>query len=73
MTNYELIWEYQQRITEIYKNEGLTCLSGLDNTYQLNGKNMLAWHSDVTRKCTVKHDGHFDYFQNFDDLMYIVK
>lgn len=70
MTNSELIWEYQRRIVEIYKNEDLTCLSGFDNTYQLNGKNILVWHSDVTRKCAVKYGGHFDYFQNFDDLVF---
>ena len=58
--------EYENLVIDIYEEQGLNCLSGLDSMYLLNGKPLLRWHNDVTRKCAVKNYGHFDFSKNFD-------
>lgn len=70
MDRHELIWEYQRSIIDLYKEHGLTSLRGLDDKYEINGRQIIMWHSEVTRKCSVKHNGQFNYFKNFDDLLF---
>jgi hypothetical protein len=70
MDKHELIWEYQRTIIDVYKTEGLTSLKGLDESYTINGRQILTWHSEATRKCKIKFNGQFNYFENFDDLLF---
>lgn len=70
MDRHELIWEYQRSIIDLYKEHNLTSLRGLDHKYEINGRQIIMWHSEVTRKCSVKHNGQFNYFKNFDDLLF---
>ena len=69
MERHELIWEYQRSINEIYIEQGLTSLSGLDK-FEINGKVITIWHTEATRKCWVKHNAHFNYLKNSDDLLF---
>lgn len=70
MDRHELIWEYQRSIIDIYKEHDLTSIRGLDAKYEINGRQVIMWHSEATRKCSVKHNGQFDYLKNFDDLLF---
>jgi len=70
MDRHELIWEYQRSIIDIYKEHDLTSLRGLEDKYEINGRQIIMWHSEATRKCSVKHNGQFNYFKNFDDLLF---
>ncbi len=70
MDRHELIWEYQRSIIDLYKEQGLTSLRGLYDKYEINGRQIIIWHSEATRKCSVKYNGQFDYLKNFDDLIF---
>jgi hypothetical protein len=65
-----LLWEYQKLVKEIYYEQNLSCLSGLNNEYLLNGRPILVWHNEVTRKFAVKNSGHFNYLKNLDDILF---
>ena len=65
-----LLWEYQKLVQEIYYEQSLSCLSGLNNEHLLNGKPILVWHNEVTRKSAVKNNGHFNYLKNLDDILF---
>jgi hypothetical protein len=66
----ELIWEYHKLHQKIYADYGLTSLSGLNNEFKLNGRELLVWHGEATRKCSVKYNGQFYHMKNFDDLLF---
>lgn len=66
----ELIWQYHRLHQKIYDEHGLTSLSGLNNEYILNGKNLLMWHHESTRKCSVKYSNQFNHMKNFDDILF---
>ncbi len=66
----ELILEYHKLHQKIYADYGLTSLSGLKNEFKLNGRALLVWHSDATRKCSVKYSGQFYHMKNFDDILF---
>lgn len=66
----DLIWDYHKLHQEIYLQYGLTSLSGLDQDFLLNGRNLLEWHHAVTRKCSVKYNGQFYHLKNFDDILF---
>lgn len=66
----ELIWEYHKLHQKMYDEHGLTSLSGLNNEFLLNGRNLLTWHHDATQKCSVKYNGQFDHMKNFDDILF---
>lgn len=70
MEKQELIWEYQRAIIGIYKTEGLTSLRGLDDSYTVNGRQIIVWHSEAIKKCEIKFSRQFNYFENFDDLLF---
>lgn len=70
MEHRDLIWEIQKTIIEIYYKHDLINLRGLNNDYQLNGKQILLWYSEVTRKCAVNYNGQFNYFKTLDDLFF---
>jgi hypothetical protein len=65
----DLIDEYQDAIINIYEVERLTCLSGLDNNFILNGKNILVWHYDVMSKAP-RHSDTAHYTTNMDDIFW---
>lgn len=48
MDKQKLIWEYQEAIKAIYRENGLTSLSGLDQSYEVNERQIVQWHSEVT-------------------------
>lgn len=66
----ELIWEYHKLYQKMYLDHDLKCLSGLNREFLLEGRELLMWHNDVTRKCSVKNNGHFNYWKNFDDIIF---
>lgn len=68
MEKQEIFIEYQKAVREIYEEENLLCLRGEKDNYELMGKPILSWHSQVTRKCKVKYQ-QFDNFKNIDDLL----
>ena len=70
MNDENLINEINTKIVSIYKNENLTPLRGLNDSYELSGKQILVWHGDVTRHVWNHYNGHFDYNQNIDDLLF---
>jgi len=69
MDKHDLIIEFKEILKEIYKQEGLNCLRGINYDYTVNGKQILQWHNEVTRKCAIKNCGSFNYNQNIDDLI----
>lgn len=68
MNRRDIIWHYQDLIKEVYKEENLHCLRGDGDSYLIKGKEILLWHSQVTRRCMIKF-GQFDQFKNVDDLL----
>ncbi len=70
MDRRELIFEYQRSIMDIYKEHDLTSLRGLDDEYKINGRQIIMWHSETTRKSSLKHNGQFSYWKNLDDLLF---
>jgi len=69
MNNQDLIWKLQDRINDICDNEKLSCLRGIDNKYLVNGRQIIMWYTNSTRKCSIKYSNCFDYSKNFDDLL----
>lgn len=67
---HKLIWDYQGAIVKIYEENGLTSLSGLDNEFLYNGRNVLSWYFDVIHKSRSLEGQQFDYLKNFDDLAF---
>lgn len=70
MDNQKLINEYQDSIVGIYNQYNLTSLSGLNLEFSINGKQIVVWHSNATRKASIKFNNQFDYYRNFDDLLF---
>lgn len=72
MNDKTLIYELNQKILSIYEKENLIPLRGEDNSHKLpNGKEILAWHFEVTRHCWLYYkNNHFDYNRNIDDLLF---
>ncbi len=70
MNPEDLIWEYHRLHQQIYLDYGLTNLSGLNMEFMLNGRQLWEWHSDATRKCSVKYNGQFYHLKNFDDILF---
>jgi len=61
---------FQAAIIAIYKKESLTCLRGLHNEYELNGRNILAWHSEVITANEIKYKTGKTYYNNISDLLF---
>lgn len=70
MTTTELLSNYQDKIVSIYKEHDLKCLRGIDNKYELDGKPLLSWYFDATRKLSIANS-KFDSNANCDDLLFI--
>lgn len=70
MDRQELLWTYQDAVIEIYKEYQLTSLRGLNSEFIVKKKQIVAWHSDVTNKSSIKNSEVFNYYQNFDDLLF---
>lgn len=70
MEHFVLIENIQKGIIAIYKNENLTSLRGLHNEYDLKGRNILTWHSDVTRLNEIKYGFGSFYYNNLNDLFF---
>jgi hypothetical protein len=66
----QLVGEFQSAIVGIYRQEGLTCLRGIDNEYLLNGRKIVKWYFDVTEGPACRGTRRFDYNKNFDDLLF---
>jgi hypothetical protein len=69
MDSNQLIWNYQEAIVRTYREQELTCLGGLDNSFLLNGRNILAWHLDVVQKAA-QRNSQFQYNKNMDDIYF---
>lgn len=68
MDNHELIWEFQRKIVEIYNQQHLIPLRGENDSYQIDGKEILTWFHDVTNPNAIKHNLHTTYFDLQNDL-----
>lgn len=68
MSRQNIIWEYQNAIKGIYREENINCLRGENESYLIKDRPILLWHSQVTRKCKLKYQT-FDQFKNIDDLL----
>ena len=66
----DLLNEYNDRIKSIYNEYGLDCINRLDDSHKIHDKQMLSWHSDISRRCQIANKMHFDYFKNYDDISY---
>ena len=66
----EIICEYHRLHQNMYVEHELTSLSGLHIELLLNGRNLLMWHHDATRKCSIKYNGQFNHMKNFDDILF---
>ncbi|HEK22159.1 Cthe_2314 family HEPN domain-containing protein [Mucilaginibacter sp.] len=69
MDSQELIGVLQDKIVEIYKEQNLNCIRGIHLDYKLNGREILVWHSDVTRKASNANQD-FSYLENLDDIFF---
>lgn len=49
MDKYKLIEEFQD-IVDIYEQENLISLSGFDDNYIVNNRQILVWYTDITGK-----------------------
>ena len=69
------IYALEDQIVEIYRSENLIPLRGKDSSYLLNGKPILKWFGDVTRRCWVTNNELFkkkkiNYHLSIDDLLF---
>ena len=69
MTDHDLIHKLQKRIVEIYYQENLSCIRGLDSKYEIKDKQALTWYMNITQKCIAKFGNQFNYLKNMDDLV----
>jgi hypothetical protein len=69
MESNRVILKYQEAIVAIYREQNLTCLPGLDQSYQLNGRNILEWHLNVVGKAA-QRNRQFQYNRNMDDIFF---
>ncbi len=49
-SDFDIIWEFQRRLLETYKKEYLKCIAGLDNSFKINGENVLSSYMNAMRK-----------------------
>ncbi|MFN8325751.1 MAG: Cthe_2314 family HEPN domain-containing protein [Flavobacteriaceae bacterium] len=70
MTQKEIIDNLNNEIADIIRVENLIPLAGKDLSFNLNGKQILSWHNEVTRHCSIFHNGHFSYLKNLDDIIF---
>jgi hypothetical protein len=70
MERKELLWKFQETIIEIYNEFGINSLRGINAEYSLNGKQIIVWYHDVTRKSSCQNHEVFNYIKNFDDLLF---
>lgn len=70
METEDLLWEYQSLVVKVYKEQGLDCLSRLDESFLLNGREIFIWYNEVMRKSCVKHKGAFYHMKVLDDILF---
>jgi hypothetical protein len=68
MELHELIWEFQDKIIEVYNKEDLFPLRGRNDDYKINGREILTWYAEVTQKNASKYNLHSTYFDIQNDL-----
>ena len=65
----EIIWEFHKLHQKMYDEHGLTSLTGLNREYRLQGRNLLMWHSEATRKCSLKYSNRYYFSKNFSSFL----
>ncbi|MCP4550724.1 MAG: hypothetical protein GY834_01515 [Bacteroidetes bacterium] len=68
-SRHKLIWDFQNEIIKVYKENELTNLSGLNRDFILNDRNILKWYYD-TINSEWKKDSNFDFHRCFEDLIF---
>lgn len=68
MNTKELIWKFQEKIVEVYNKEFIVPLRGNNDDYQINGREILIWYSEITRKNATKYNLHSNYHDIQNDL-----
>lgn len=61
-----IINRLEEKIKEIYKVEHLENIAGLDQSYTINDKQVLAWHGQIATKSKTVNP-NFNFMQSFDD------
>lgn len=69
MNKYELIRKYNEVIFETYKEHALTSLRGLEDKFEVNGRQIVEWYFNTTRQISSIREGLFNNRKNFDDLI----
>jgi Cthe_2314-like HEPN len=65
----QTIYDFQDRIIEIYKEKSIKSLSGINLEYKVNGRDITPWYFDVVRKGRNQFK-HFDFQKWFDDIIF---
>jgi|JI7StandDraft_1071085.scaffolds.fasta_scaffold147481_2 hypothetical protein len=66
---HKAIWDYQKAIIEIYKEQQMKSLSGIDKNYVVNDRQIVAWFYDIVRKGEKKFPD-VNFHKLFDDLIF---
>jgi len=69
MKRHQSIINYDLAINEVWVEENLKYLRGENDNYEIKDKNLLVWHSAVTRRAKIKYNGRFNDFKNIDELL----
>jgi len=67
---HQIIFNYNELLNEIYKEEKLDCLRGLGYINVINNKDIESRYFDVTRRCSNEFPKNFDFDKNIDDLLF---
>ena len=65
----KIVWDYQKAIIEVYKEQDLKSLAGLNQEFVVNGQQMLTRFYQVTRKGRIKFK-EVDFPKLFDDIVF---
>lgn len=66
---HNVIWDYHRTIIEIYREQELKSLSGLEREFIVNDRQIVAWFFKVARKGQIKFKD-VNFHKLFDDLVF---
>ena len=70
MDKQELISELYKTIIDIYEENGLLSLRGENYSYELNGRQILAWYTEVTHWGRKTYSKNIEFHKIFDELIF---
>jgi len=66
---YRAIWDFQDVINVVYKEQELKSLAGLNKEFLVNERQIVGWYFNVVRKGRIKFKD-FNFHKCFDDLIF---